>query len=133
MAKRKQINEETFNKVRNLLGYGLKQQQVAGIIGCSAVTVNRINKTEAKDYAAWRAEVRARNQAEYRKSLESQADTEKAAPEQTPDEESTHDIEIPHITIPSNETADAIRELTSVMRELVEAWEGNQAKKRRIF
>lgn len=126
MAKRKQINEETFNKIRDLLGYGLKQQQVADVIGCSAITVHRIKKSEAKSYDEWRAAVKAASKAEPKK-------VETVAPEKTTLGESNHDLEVHNITVERNDTADAIRELTAVVRELVEAWEGNQAKKRRIF
>lgn len=141
MAKRRQINEESFNKVRSLLGYGLKQKQVADIIGCSAITVSRINRSEAENYAAWRAEAKARNEAEQKKGLERTHSTESTEAMDRVGEAETedfvvtspYDIEIPNVTVEQNDTADAIRELTSVMRELVEAWEGNQAKKRRIF
>lgn len=134
MAKRKQINEETFNKIRDLLGYGLKQQQVADVIGCSAITVHRIKKSEAKSYAAWRAAVKAANKAEPKK-------VETVAPEQTTLEEiatlrvelEKDKVDTPHVTTPGNEIAESIRDLTAAVRELVEAWEGNQAKKRRIF
>lgn len=133
MAKRKQIDEETFNKIRDLLDYGLKQHQIANIIGCSPVTIYRIKKSGARDYETWRAVVKTYNQPKPKKTLEPQVDTENIAPEQAPDEEGSHELTPPSIAVERNETAEAIRELTAVMRELVQAWEGNQTKKRRLF
>lgn len=132
MAKRKKIDEEKFNNTRRLLAFGLKQGQIAEIVGIGPATVSRISTSKAKTHAEWRAEVKAASKAEPKKvKTVAVKAVETASP--ITDEPEVPAPDLPQITIPSNETADAIRELTSVMRELVAAWEGNQSKKRRIF